>query len=304
MGDVNALEFVGVDWGTSSFRAWLCEAESLPQQIHNSDQGMSRLNQDEFAPYLVQVLHDAGIEQTVPVIICGMAGARDGWHEVPYVALPATWKKIQRNAVQLRAGPYHCFILPGVCLSMDGRFDVMRGEETLLFGALSSGAPDGVFCLPGTHSKWCRIEDGKLVNWQTMMTGELFALLSTQSTLSKFCSNAQARFRDDPAFECAVQEALSAPNSAIHKLFSIRARALLDPDVDHREFPSRLSGLLIGQEIAGIELDRTEPVILIAGGDVREAYDCALRLAGFEVIAIDPATSSVAGLSLFAAGAQ
>jgi 2-dehydro-3-deoxygalactonokinase len=176
----------------------------------------------------------------------------------------------------------------------------MRGEETLLFGAISNGAKDGVFCVPGTHSKWCRIENGNLFTWQTVMTGELFALLSTESTLSEFCGGIRTKLYETPAFESAVLEVLHEPTSAIHKLFSIRARALLDPEADQRDFSSRLSGLLIGQEIAGINWDTSALVSLIASGPLAEAYCSALMIAGRDTAIIEADASALAGLSLFA----
>ncbi len=304
MGYVNALEFVGVDWGTSAFRAWHCKSGEAPVQIHKSDVGMSKLRRDEFAPYLEKVLLNNGVPCTAPVVICGMAGAREGWQEVPYVSVPACQEDIVRNAAQVNAGPYACTILPGVCIAEEGRFDVMRGEETLLFGAISNGVQDGLFCLPGTHSKWCRIECGKLLSWQTVMTGELFALLSTASTLSQFCCGIRSVSINKPAFRNAVREVLTEPASAIHKLFSIRARALLDPEADTDDFSSRLSGLLIGQEIAGIYLEESDLVFLIASGPIREAYSSAIRISGYDVETIAAETSALVGLSLFAHGLQ
>lgn len=300
MGDVNALEFVGVDWGTSTFRAWYCKSGEAPVQIHKSVMGMSKLRRNEFAPYLEKILSNKGISYSAPVIICGMAGAREGWREVPYVSVPACLEDIINNAAHVTAGRYGCTILPGVCIAEEERFDVMRGEETLLFGAISNGVRDGIFCLPGTHSKWCRIECGSLVSWQTVMTGELFALLSTTSTLSQFCGSIRSELFDKTVFRNAVHEVLAQPTSAIHKLFSIRARALLDPEADIYDFSSRLSGLLIGQEIAGVQLEESDPVFLIASGPIREAYSSAIKISGSEVVTIAADTSAIAGLSLFA----
>ena len=54
----------------------------------------------------------------------------------------------------------------------------MRGEETQIAGFLSENpAFEGVLCLPGTHTKWVRIDAGEIVHFRTFMTGELFGLL-------------------------------------------------------------------------------------------------------------------------------
>lgn len=262
--------------------------------------GMSKLRQAEFAPYLECVLREGRVPETVPVLICGMAGARDGWREVPYAKAPAGHGEIASRAVTLRAGGYGCKILPGASLSTGGKFDVMRGEETLLFGALSQEPGDGLYCLPGTHSKWCLVKNGQLQSWQTVMTGELFALLATQSTLSGFCDDRSAKLHQTAEFSEAVRDVLDGKRSALRDLFPIRARALLDPRAETFDFAARLSGLLIGQEIAGSELDDVTEVTLISNGPICDAYNTALGIAGMDVKTLDSERAVLAGLSLFA----
>ena len=290
-----SIDFVGVDWGTSSFRAWRCGADNQDQLLHKSDTGMSRLKPGEFAPYLDRVLRENDVAETTLVVICGMAGARDGGTVLPYASAPASSLAVGQRAVSVKAGPYSCRILPGVSLVQDGRFDVMRGEETLLFGALSQGHGDGLYCLPGTHSKWCQIENGRLTHWRTGMTGELFALLSSQSTLSGFCSSGASDVHNRPEFASAVHDVLIGARSVMQDLFTIRARALLDPDAEDYSFSAQLSGLLIGQEIAGLGLDGTPDVILISGGPIRDVYCAALSIAGMNVRTVEAEDAALAG---------
>ena len=62
----------------------------------------------------------------------------------------------------------------------------MRGEETQILGVLAaSGRGDGLFVLPGTHSKWARVEAGRIVGFATFMTGEVFAALKDHSLLGR-----------------------------------------------------------------------------------------------------------------------
>ena len=294
------IEFVGVDWGTSSFRAWYCTKGQKQRLLTKSEMGMSKLSQADFAPYLESVLREGRVPETTPVIICGMAGARDGWFEVPYAKAPAGRDQIASRAATMHAGGYACKILPGVSVSTGGNFDVMRGEETLLFGALSKGSGDGVYCMPGTHSKWCRIKNGQLQSWQTAMTGELFALLATRSTLSGFCSGRSAKLHETSEFSDAVRDVLDGKRSALGDLFPIRARALLDPKAETFDFSARLSGLLIGQEIAGSKPDNGAQVTLIANGPVRDAYSKAFGIAEMDFQILDSEEAVLAGLTLFA----
>jgi 2-dehydro-3-deoxygalactonokinase len=59
--------------------------------------------------------------------------------------------------------------------------DVMRGEETQVFGAIdrqvSLARGRHTLLLPGTHSKWVQITEGRIATVQTYVTGELFAVL-------------------------------------------------------------------------------------------------------------------------------
>lgn len=293
-------EFVGVDWGTSSFRAWHCFKDQEQRVLAKSKLGMSKLNQKDFAPYLEDILRQGRVPESVPVLICGMAGARGGWHEVPYVSAPAGIVAIAKCVAAVRAGAYNCHILPGVSLSTEGRFDVMRGEETLLFGALSQGAGDGLFCLPGTHSKWCWIEGGKLKNWHTIMTGELFALLSNKSTLSEFCDGVSTNIHNKPEFHDAVRDVVDGKRFASHDLFAIRARALLDARANTFDFTARLSGLLIGQEIAGPDFRGVTDVTLVSTGAICDVYRQAFGIAGIEARWLDSESAVLAGLNQFA----
>ena len=97
----------------------------------------------------------------------------------------------------------------------------MRGKETLLFGAQLLGAGDGVFCMPGTHLKWAFVSDGRVESFQTLLTGEVFALLSKTSTLASYISDDVDDITTDPAFADAVREALATPHRILNSLFSI-----------------------------------------------------------------------------------
>ena len=132
------------------------------------------------------------------------------------------------------------------------------------------------------------------------MTGELFALLSTQSTLSSFCQGVSSSLHEKTEFSEAVHEVLAGDRSTMHDLFEIRARALLDPDAGNLDFGAHLSGLLIGHEISGSELDENAEITLIAHGTICGAYRKALAIAGKKVRVIDSEYAVLAGLGLFA----
>ena len=70
----------------------------------------------------------------------------------------------------------------------DAAPDVMRGEEIQIAGALvaqPAWAVRACIVLPGTHSKWVRLEDGRVVAFETHLTGELYAVLRQHSILGR-----------------------------------------------------------------------------------------------------------------------
>jgi 2-dehydro-3-deoxygalactonokinase len=153
-------------------------------------------------------------------------------------------------------------ILPGVShFAADGP-DVMRGEETQILGALGAAGGEGVFVLPGTHSKWARVENGRIVGFATYMTGEFFAVLKTHSVLGRM----MAPPRDDlegPGFARGLDaaRALKAPGDLLHAAFMARTLGLFGA-LEGADLADYLSGLLIGAEIlAGAQGVKSATVI-------------------------------------------
>ncbi|MCA0044853.1 2-dehydro-3-deoxygalactonokinase [Celeribacter litoreus] len=285
---------IAVDWGTSALRLWVLGEDGNVRAERRSDDGMGKLRAEDFEPAFLALARDLieGAEH-VEVVICGMAGARTGWAEAAYLPVPC--QPVGKGAITVETQDKRLSvrILPG--LSQTTPADVMRGEETQIVGFLSANPSfDGVLCLPGTHSKWVRIENGEVTFFQTMMTGELFALLSKSSVLRLSMDDADAW--SEEAFADGVQTALNAPAQSMAALFSLRAEGLLGT-VPEGEARSKLSGLLIGQELAAMRgLWTAYPVALIGAKDLSARYAKALRLCGVEVKCADGDTMVLDGL--------
>lgn len=276
-----------VDWGTSNLRVWLVDAAANVLAERQSPEGMGTLSPDRFAGVLENHLAALGADCDLPAVVAGMAGARAGWIEAPYVDTPAGLTDLHLKAVSAPGIDRDVRILPGVCQRTSGAEDVMRGEETQLLGAVASGLSDALFCLPGTHSKWVSLEAGRISRFTTVMTGELFQLISRQSILRLSIGEDRAA-ADHPAFAQAVEEALGGDFSLTSRLFSIRAQALLS-GADEASAASRLSGLLLGAEIAAMRtrLGEGQLVQLIGSGALTELYAAALSLAGVQTVSLD-----------------
>ncbi|MEV8467593.1 2-dehydro-3-deoxygalactonokinase [Fluviibacterium sp. DFM31] len=291
------IRYVGVDWGTSSFRLWVIDADGQVLSERKGSEGMSTLTATQFGPVLEAHLAALDVGTDVPVVICGMAGARTGWREARYLDLPLPLDRLAESAIRVPHDSRDIRILPGVAQRAASAPDVMRGEETMLLGAVRQFGVDGTVCMPGTHSKWAVIEKGVLARFETAMTGEIFALLSRQSTLSHFVD--AAKF-DGEAFDGGVRAALTHPESLLRDLFHLRAGPLLDL-MEGAEVASRLSGLLIGLEIAGAQAKAGDSVTLIASGVLADRYMRALDGTGCLVRRLDADDAVCAGLSASAA---
>lgn len=288
-------DWIAVDWGTTRLRAWAIAADGAVLADAASDAGMAHLAPEAFEPALLALIEDWLGRGPVPILACGMVGAKQGWQEAPYVPVPARPADLIPMPVtaRLRDPRLRLSIVPG--LSQAKSPDVMRGEETQIAGILA-GAPqfDGVLCLPGTHSKWVQISAEEVVSFQTLMTGELFDLLSGESVLRH---SVGGEALDLDAFDAAVADILSRPERLSQRLFAIRADATLNATAA-AVGRARLSGALIGAELAATRPYWLGQQVMIAGAPaLADLYARALTAQGLtpQVQAADPLT--LAGLA-------
>jgi 2-dehydro-3-deoxygalactonokinase len=177
---------LALDWGTSNLRAHLLGPGGALLDSRAAAGGIMAVAERRFEATLRSLCGDWISGHAVPLVASGMIGSRQGWVEAPYLACPATpdAAAAQMAAVPL-AGGGTLHIVPGlICTGPDGQADVMRGEETQLWGA---GLAAGDLCvLPGTHSKWAWVGAGEAITqFQTYMTGELYAVLVQHSILGR-----------------------------------------------------------------------------------------------------------------------
>ena len=190
------------------------------------------------------------------------------------------------------------FIVPGLlCRDADGMPDVMRGEETQIFGALPEGSDERqVVVLPGTHSKWAMVGANRIERFATFMTGELYAVLREHSILGRLLTNDS----DPDALARGVRTSLRDGAALSHDLFSARTLALTGA-LAPAGVGDYLSGLLLGAEIAAarkwLVQHRLDAATVTLVGDARlcERYQHALRLAGIDA-AFGPGDAAARGL--------
>lgn len=289
---------VAVDWGTTRMRAWLLDRQGRALAEHRGDEGMTAARDIGFPIVLDRTLAALSAPAGLPVIVCGMAGARQGWVEAAYVDTPAPIDAILRGAVRVPGERRDRRIVPGLAQRAADAPDVMRGEETQLAGA-GLGAGSHLVCMPGTHSKWVAVEDGAVAGFRTWATGELFSVLAAHSILRHSLGDAPAPVdAGNAVFRGWCETALGEGGDATARIFSIRAAGLLH-GMGAEDAAAALSGLLIGGEIASALRRRPQPggtVVLIVSGALGRLYEAALGMAGLAVASIDADAAVRAGL--------
>jgi|TARA_R110002094_G_scaffold8066_2_gene17483 2-dehydro-3-deoxygalactonokinase len=283
-------DWIAVDWGTSNMRAWAMTSGGSVLADVRSDQGMGGLAPDAFAPALRQAI--AGWDHAgVPIIACGMVGARQGWIEAPYAETPCT--ATPQGFTKPDAGDLDVHIIAGVMQANPA--DVMRGEETQIAGFLARNKNwDGVICLPGTHTKWVHVSADEIVSFQTYMTGDLFAAIAGHTVLRH---SVTADGWDDNAFDAGIADAMDRPEKLAARLFSLRAEGLLNamPNATAR---ARLSGLLIGAELAGAKPYWIgQQIAVIGAGGLSALYVRALAAQSAPATQVKGDAITLAGLT-------
>lgn len=292
---------IGIDWGTSNLRASLIDASGHAIETRNAAGGIMAVNERQFARELLGLCGDWIDGLSVPLVASGMIGSRQGWKEAAYLTCPATLAlaSTQLARVEVRPGTF-MHIVPGLrCVGVDRVHDVMRGEETQLWGA---DLANGSCCvLPGTHSKWAWVgQDARIDRFETYMTGELYGLLTQHGVLGRLM--VFGTWRPDQ-FEAGVRLGLAQHANALHVIFAARTAGLME-EIDAQGLPDYLSGILIGIEIASAtRLQPQRHVTLLGDDTLCKRYEAALTVAGIHSTrAADNATARGQFLVALAAG--
>jgi 2-dehydro-3-deoxygalactonokinase len=281
---------IAVDWGTSSLRAARLDAAGGAIEEKSAPLGILNVPNGDFAGVFASLFSDWMKPAGSVCLISGMAGSRQGWVEAPYVACPAGPEELKQHLHWIELG--RIALVPGLSDEQRDVPDVMRGEEVQIFGAMRlAGLTDGVFVLPGTHSKWATVRDGRVTGFRTYMTGEFYGLLSQDSILARTLE-ADAPL-DEAMFVRGVTRVREG-EGLLHNAFGVRALALFDR-LSPAQSASYLSGLLIGEELRTQDVFSGQDVIVIGASALTARYALALRQRGTKVCAFG-AEATWAGL--------
>jgi 2-dehydro-3-deoxygalactonokinase len=280
--------FIAVDWGTTNRRAYLIDGDGKRTNEFEDHKGVLSVPAGGFPDAVAEIRDRLGDK---PLLLAGMVGSNRGWKEAPYVPCPAGVDEIVKALVW--AGEREA-IVPGVSFTGNGHADVMRGEEVQLLGGVAAGLadPDGLCCHPGTHNKWVLLRHGKIHEFRTVMTGELFSLLKDHSILSDLL---QGAVEPNDVFKQAAHYAIY-DEALPADLFTVRARVLLG-QAKKEDAASYTSGLLIGTDVRiGLSTPTGAQITAMGRPELTRLYAAAVQQANRETIERDGEECFLAGI--------
>ncbi|TCK44740.1 2-keto-3-deoxygalactonate kinase [Paraburkholderia sp. BL8N3] len=252
-----APALIALDWGTTSMRAYLLGEDGAVLQARESSAGIMKLPAGGFDEVFDETCGAwLDLALALPVIAAGMVGSAQGWLEAPYIQTPADASALVGGIVKVQAKRgVTVHIVPGV-LQPGMLPNVMRGEETQIFGALAgdasleSGAQGALIGLPGTHAKWAFVSGGRIERFYTFMTGETFSALRDHTILGR--TMRATEHPESEAFVRGVDTAKDAGHAGmLATIFSTRTLGLTGQLAPEQQ-ADYLSGLLIGHELRGL----------------------------------------------------
>ncbi len=272
------MKTIGVDWGSTSFRAYCYDPEGFVTDRIEHRSGILNVENGLFEDTLFSLLGNT-VDRGDRILLSGMITSRNGWLETPYAVVSVSVEDYLSLALHREYQGVELTFFPGVCQKHPA--DVIRGEELQIFGVCEH-RDDALVVLPGTHSKWVEVKRGCIERFQTTMTGEVYDVLMKQSLIGLISNGAEYV---DSAFKHGLERGADRQPEAgtvLSKIFAARARVLLGqhgPD----EVASFLSGVLLGSEIAcalQTRRDKDLPMFLIGSRTLCERYAEAFRFLG------------------------
>lgn len=303
---------IALDWGTTTFRAWLLDSAGAVLDRVRSDDGALTVSERAdsalvraaaFADVFARLCRPWLAEHPgVPVLCAGMAGSNHGWAEAGYLDVPAELGELADRLTVVPAGESVVHIVPGL-RATGADPDVMRGEEVQLAGALAEGGGPETVLLPGTHSKWVRVDGTRVVGFTTAMTGELYGLLLRDSILARLATGVPGPEVTDAFVRGLETEAARGDERGLPALLFTARTHVLAGLLEPGHVADYVSGLLIGAEVRhGLRSTPGGVVALCGPPSTTDRYRAVLERGGASVRVV-PEGAAVRGLWRVAADA-
>ncbi|WP_052122063.1 2-dehydro-3-deoxygalactonokinase [Gallibacterium anatis] len=274
-----------VDWGTSSFRARCIDKQGNIIDMISTNEGILKSHPNFEETLFNNIIKLKYYSSSIPIILSGMIGSKNGWKEISYINLPCSIDNLSNKIIRLdNKNNAKILLIPGVC-KIDKYPDVIRGEETEVLGAISSlNLKNASIIITGTHSKLIKIEDKKIVNFRTFLTGEMFYALSKASILGAFKNEVDHK---SIWFKKGVDIGFNTKHGGdlLNAIFLARSNILCG-DLPEKYSLSYLSGVLIGAEIGASNYEQNH-IWIMGNGNLPLVYSSALQHLNYSTDIID-----------------
>lgn len=179
--------YITIDGGTTNTRVSLAENGCIKDtvKIHlGAKAGID--NNAALGEHIKKAIDELSenTERIDAILASGMITSEFGLCNVPHIKAPAGIKELHDNICKkslpdISSVPF--YFIPGVKILEDelSKTDMMRGEETELFGLCREVKTECLYILPGSHSKIIKTDEcGRIKDFATLLTGEMIAALS------------------------------------------------------------------------------------------------------------------------------
>ena len=273
-----------IDWGTTNFRAYKFNLikNKVENKIENNKGILNINNTKQYVSIILKVLKKFGLSKKTYILMAGMVGSKKGLYEVPYLEIPINLKNISTKIILKKILNINLRIIPGLVFKENNFFDVLRGEETLVIGAINklNIKKKCYICCPGTHSKWITIKKNKFIKFSSFMSGELYSVISKWTILSQSLPKISKNSKSfSKKYFIKGLNLIKKNYPLLSTLFKIRTMDLFN-QTNAVERDSFLSALLIGLEINHISKNKDlkrSSVILISSGPLTKLYSISLN---------------------------
>lgn len=288
-------EYLTVDGGTTNTRICHVKDGRICGRTKLRIGAGSAVGKDGYAKALSDGLAEA-LAQADPegknikaVIASGMIGSEGGLMAVEHLSAPAGLAELSAGILGVELASVcrlPIFFVRGVkCGAGElGRTDIMRGEETELYGLCDKPSANALYVLPGSHSKHIITDsEGRISEFTTYLTGEMIQSLSAHTLLRgsvslegrELCVE-QLRIGARMADELGVAAALFKTR-ILDKTFSASADRVY----------SYFLGVLLAEEIKHVLTCGKEKIIIGGKRVIAEAMAALLEGCGKQITLVD-----------------
>ena len=121
---------IGIDWGTSSFRAFRLADDGAVLERRSAPRGILSVADGNFADVVLEFAGDWLKAGEARILLSGMIGSRQGWRESQALPCPAGVDDLARALTPVPFDGAKVFIVPGVTAKdAQGIPEFMRGRR-------------------------------------------------------------------------------------------------------------------------------------------------------------------------------